>query len=73
MFAPFGAVSSIRLAVHPETGVFRGFGLVRMADEQGSRNAIVALNGKDVSGRPVRVKEARMRAGRQPRNGSQRP
>jgi RNA recognition motif-containing protein len=61
MFAPFGTVLSIRLAVHRETGIPRGFGFVRMADKQASRDAIFGLNEKEVNGQVMTVKAARTR------------
>ena len=64
LFAQYGTVHSVQLISDRETGRFRGFGFVEMdnADE-----AIRALNGSDLGGRPLKVNEARAREERPPR------
>jgi RNA recognition motif-containing protein len=68
VFATVGAVQSVAIVTDRETGRSRGFGFVEM-DEQGAREAIERLNGRDFQGRPLRVSEARERerGGRPPR------
>jgi RNA recognition motif-containing protein len=60
MFAQFGEVSSVKFIMDRETGRFRGFGFVEM-DENAAKEAIAALNGKDLNGRALRVNEAQER------------
>jgi len=56
MFAEFGSVASAVVISDRETGRSRGFGFVELED--GADDAIEALNGQDVQGRPLRVNEA---------------
>jgi len=58
-FSDFGTVTDARVAVDRLTGRSRGFGFVRMAD--GADNAIGALNGFWLEGRPRAVNEDRPR------------
>jgi RNA recognition motif-containing protein len=69
LFAPFGTVESVRIMTDRTTGEPRGFAFVRMTEELASRNAIAGLNGKDLNGQPMTVREGRTRADRQRRNG----
>ncbi len=67
MFEPYGEVVSVAMINDRETGRFRGFCFVEMADADADA-AIEALNGKDVGGRTLRVNEAQPREER--RGGS---
>ena len=67
-FAPHGEVQRIHLVTDRETGQPRGFGFVEMDDDAG-RAAIEALNGQDLSGRPLTINEARPREERGPGGG----
>ena len=67
VFSEFGKVSSARIINDRETGRSKGFGFVEMPDDNAANEAIEALNGKEVSGRNIRVNEARPREPRQPR------
>jgi RNA recognition motif-containing protein len=60
MFAQFGEVLSVKFVNDRETGRFRGFGFVEM-DDSAAKQAIDALNGKEVGGRALRVNEAQER------------
>jgi RNA recognition motif-containing protein len=60
VFEEHGAVETVDLISDRETGRPRGFGFVEMSDED-ARNAISALDGKEMDGRPLRVNEARPR------------
>ncbi len=64
LFAQHGSVVSARVITDRETGRSRGFGFVEM-DEGAADDAIRALDGHDMGGRPLRVNEARER---QPRS-----
>jgi RNA recognition motif-containing protein len=58
-FENFGEVTSVRIIQDRATGRSKGFGFVEMPDEESAETAIAALNGKDFSGRNIRVNEAR--------------
>src|SRR5688572_10925355 len=57
MFAPFGQITRVHLAMDRETGRPRGFAFVEMADDEGAAKAISALNGTEVAGRALKVNE----------------
>jgi RNA recognition motif-containing protein len=65
-FAAHGTVTRAQVVSDRETGQSRGFGFVEMSD--GGDEAIAALNGKELRGRPLKVNEARPREDR-PRSG----
>ena len=67
-FTEFGEVTSARVIQDRESGRSRGFGFVEMADNTQAEAAIQALNGKEISGRPLTVNEAKPREDR-PRGG----
>lgn len=56
LFAEYGSVASAVVITDRETGRSRGFGFVELED--GGDQAIEALNGQDLQGRPLRVNEA---------------
>ena len=56
LFAEFGSVASAVVITDRETGRSRGFGFVELED--GADQAIEAVNGQDLQGRPLRVNEA---------------
>ena len=64
LFEPYGTVTSAQVISDRDTGRSKGFGFVEMANSQEAQNAIEALNGKDVDGRPLTVNEARPREDR---------
>ncbi len=66
LFAVYGEVQEVKFIMDRETGRFRGFGFVRMEDQE-AQAAIEALDGNDFGGRTLRVNEARERAPRPPR------
>jgi RNA recognition motif-containing protein len=67
LFSQYGEVRSVKFINDRETGRFRGFGFVEMADEAAAQ-AINALNGTMFDGRSLRINEAqeRPRAPRRP-------
>ena len=68
-FAAHGAVQSARIITDRYTGQSRGFGFVEMSDNAAAEAAIQALNGRELSGRPLTVNEARPREDRGSRGG----
>jgi superfamily II DNA/RNA helicase len=58
LFMPFGAVENAAIVTHPKTTRSRGFGFVAMAE---AADAINELNGAEVQGRVLTVREARPR------------
>ncbi len=58
-FEPFGEVIRVRVMTDRDTGRSRGFAFVEMANDEDAVKAIESLNGKEVSGRPLNVSEAR--------------
>jgi RNA recognition motif-containing protein len=58
LFEPHGDVRNLKLMTDRETGRFRGFAFVEMADPEADR-AIAALNENVVDGRQINVHEGR--------------
>ncbi|MDG2220358.1 MAG: RNA-binding protein [Rubripirellula sp.] len=65
-FEQFGEVTSVSIIQDRETGRSRGFAFVEMADGEQAKEAIENLDGASISGRNVKVNEARPR---EPRGG----
>ena len=61
MFGKFGAVSSAKVIMDKVTGRSRGFGFVEMASEDEGKEAMTALNNKEIEGRAIAVSVARER------------
>ncbi|BDG61243.1 RNA recognition motif domain-containing protein [Caldinitratiruptor microaerophilus] len=61
-FSQYAQVISARIITDRETGRSRGFGFVEVA-EADAENAIQALNGTLLGGRPITVNEAQPRRG----------
>lgn len=59
LFEPFGEVADIHVVTDRATGRARGFAFVEMPDDESAGKAIAALDGKSVSGRALKVNEAR--------------
>ena len=51
LFAPHGAVESVRVITDKFTGQSRGFGFVEMTTAEEANKAIEALNGTQLEGR----------------------
>jgi RNA recognition motif-containing protein len=58
-FGAFGAVGRAQIMIDRDTGRSRGFGFVEMPNDEEARKAIEGMNGKNFSGRPLTVNEAR--------------
>ncbi len=63
-FAEFGEVSRANVIMDRDTGRSKGFGFVEMPDNAQAEAAINGLNEKQLSGRAIRVNEARPREDR---------
>lgn len=61
LFAEFGEVSSANVIMDKFSGRSKGFGFVEMPDDSAAESAIGALNDKEVSGRNLRVNQAKPR------------
>jgi RNA recognition motif-containing protein len=59
LFEPHGQVDRVNLITDRDTGRFRGFAFVEMADSAEADRAIAALNGTDLNGRTLNINEAR--------------
>jgi RNA recognition motif-containing protein len=58
-FEEFGEVTSVTIIKDRFTGKSRGFGFVEMPNKEEGDSAVNALNGKELSGRKIRINEAR--------------
>ena len=63
-FAAFGEVERASVIMDRDTGRSKGFGFVEMPDNSQAEAAINELNEKDLSGRAIRVNEAKPREDR---------
>ena len=64
LFATIGTVESATVVEDRETGRSRGFGFVEMASQEDGERAIAEFDGKEVSGRQIKVNEAKPREDR---------
>ena len=58
-FKEYGTVDRASVIVERPSGRSKGFGFVTMNDNDEASKAIEALNGSEMSGRPLKVNEAR--------------
>jgi RNA recognition motif-containing protein len=58
LFAQYGQVQSVNVIKDKYTGQSRGFGFVEMSTEEEAQKAIQSLNGYNLEGRNIVVKEA---------------
>jgi RNA recognition motif-containing protein len=57
-FADFGTVNSVKIITDKFTGKSRGFGFVEMENDAEAKAAMKDLNGTELGGRELQVKEA---------------
>ena len=62
IFTAHGEVVSTKIIIDRDTGRSKGFGFVEMSTEDEARAAIAELDGKEVSGRNLRVSEAQRKS-----------
>jgi len=60
-FAAHGEVTSVQVITDRETGRSRGFAFVEMANDAEAKDAISAVDNKEIGGRQVKVNEAKPR------------
>ena len=60
-FAAHGEVTSLQVITDRETGRSRGFAFVEMANDAEAKDAISAMNNKEIDGRQLKVNEAKPR------------
>lgn len=58
LFTEYGAVQSAKVISDRETGRSKGFGFVEFADSTAAQAAIKGLDGTEINGRKLVVKEA---------------
>jgi len=58
LFNPFGSVEAVEIAEDWETGHSRGFAFVVMPDDAEAESAIARLDGEQLNGRSLAVREA---------------
>lgn len=61
LFEEYGEVSSVKIIMDKFTGRSKGFGFIEMPEDGAAQNAIDALNGKEIEGRAIVVKQANPR------------
>ena len=64
LFAQHGDVTSAKIISDKFTGQSKGFGFVEMPNQSQGESAVKALDGSPISGRNLRVNEARPRTDR---------
>ena len=64
LFGQAGTVQSASVVEDRDTGRSRGFAFVEMSSEEEATSAIEQFNGKEVSGRALKVNEAKPRENR---------
>ena len=64
IFEGYGQVDRVSILTDRDTGRYRGFGFVEMANDEDGEKAIAALNGSQFGGRTINVNEARPKSDR---------
>ncbi len=58
LFESYGEVTSLNLVYDADTGKSKGFGFVEMPAQNEAMEAIKEINGQNIGGNKIRVKEA---------------
>jgi RNA recognition motif-containing protein len=64
LFEPYGVVQRVKIITNRDTGQSRGVAFVEMPHDGEAEKAIAALNGTQLTGRPLNINEARQREDR---------
>jgi RNA recognition motif-containing protein len=72
LFSNYGTVNSVKIILDRETQQSRGFGFVEMSSEAEGKEALSALNNKEVEGRMLNVSVAREKQDRNSNSSFQR-
>ena len=72
LFEQYGTVQRVNIVTDRETAKARDFGFVEMSTRTEAMKAIAALNGWDLDGRTLNVKEAHPKTGRSSGSGRKR-
>jgi RNA recognition motif-containing protein len=64
VFSEYGTVESVAIITDRQSGVSRGFAFVEMSSAAEAKDAMQALNGKQLEGRTLVVNEAKPRSER---------
>lgn len=64
LFSTIGKVLSAKVIVDRDTGQGKGFGFVEMENEEIAKTAMNKLNGSEIAGRAILIKEAKSQFGR---------
>ena len=72
LFEPFGELDSVKIIMDRETGRSKGYGFVEMSNDDEAKAAIEQLNGTELEGREIVVKEANPPGGGRDRRGGYR-
>lgn len=57
LFSPYGEIETLAMIMDRDTGRPKGFAFITFSSQQGAEKAL-ALNGKDLGGRPLKVSMA---------------
>ncbi|GFP97787.1 glycine-rich RNA-binding protein rz1a [Phtheirospermum japonicum] len=71
-FEKFGHLVDAKVVIDRHSGRSRGFGFVSFEDERDMEEAIKAMNGMDLDGRPITVDKAQPNQGGRDRDGGDR-
>ena len=63
-FTPYGKVVSATVVMDRRSGRSKGFGFVEMENEEIAKTAMNKLNGSEIAGRAILIKEAKSQFGR---------
>ena len=67
-FSQYGQIDECRIITDRETGRSRGFGFITFENADSAEEAMSALDGHELDGRPMKVNEAKERERRPQRN-----
>lgn len=56
LFTPYGTVKNVNIGKDKKSGESEGYGFIEMPVKSEARKAIDALRGKEIEGKPLRVK-----------------